>query len=150
MLPCEIWETLQNTFFTKHLRWLLLNKPRRSLWFVLWWSDTLVIYHKSILSNYALQGKISSLKWSFYCTPIDRALKMWFNEGSGRFLQPAILELWRYLYNQSCGFWDKRNTQLKERFEQFFVTKQRFLFSKKYIKKHFWVKWLYKIYLNKT
>ena len=36
-------------FFTEHLRSLLLNKPRRSLWFILWRSDALVIYHKSIL-----------------------------------------------------------------------------------------------------
>ena len=32
------------TFFSiEHLRWLLLNKPRRSLWFIVWRSDTLVI-----------------------------------------------------------------------------------------------------------
>ena len=26
---------LKTPFFTEHLRWLLLNKPRRSLWFIL-------------------------------------------------------------------------------------------------------------------
>ena len=37
---------------------------------------------------------------SVYCTPIDRTLKMWFNEGSGSFLRPTIPELWRFLWNQ--------------------------------------------------
>ena len=37
---------------------------------------------------------------SVYCTPIDRALKMRFNEWSGSFLRPTIPELWRFLWNQ--------------------------------------------------
>ena len=34
---------LGTRLFTEHLRWLLLNKPRRSLWFIVWRNDALVI-----------------------------------------------------------------------------------------------------------
>ena len=36
-------------FSTEQLRWLLLNKPKRSLSFIVWRSDAVVIQHKSIL-----------------------------------------------------------------------------------------------------
>ena len=34
---------LRTPSFTEHLQWLFLNKPRRSLWFIVWRSDALVI-----------------------------------------------------------------------------------------------------------
>ena len=49
---------------------------------------------------------------SVYCTPIDKALKMRFKEGSGNFLRPTIPELWRFLWNQLRRFLDKINTQI--------------------------------------
>ena len=54
---------------------------------------------------------------------------MQFNEGSDRFLQPTIPELWKF-----CCFLDEINTEIKEDFEQFFVTRKGFLTSKKYKK----------------
>ena len=36
VFSCEICDIFKNTFFTEHLRRLLLNKPRRSLWFIVW------------------------------------------------------------------------------------------------------------------
>ena len=36
-------EVLRTYFSTEQLRWLLLNKHRRSQWFIVWWDDTLVI-----------------------------------------------------------------------------------------------------------
>ena len=42
---------------------------------------------------------------SVYCTPIDRTLKMRFNEGSGSFLRPTIPELWSY--EPFAVFWTK-------------------------------------------
>ena len=81
---------------------------------------------------------------SVYCAPIDRPLKIRFNEGSGSFLRPAIPELWRFLWNQLRRFLGKINTQ------QFFVTKYGFLASKKYNKIQFLVKWLQNIYLTKA
>ena len=34
---------LRTPSFTEHLQWLLLNKSRRPMWFIVWRSDTLVI-----------------------------------------------------------------------------------------------------------
>ena len=36
-------EVLRTYFSTEQLRWLLLNKHRRSQWFIVWWDETLVI-----------------------------------------------------------------------------------------------------------
>ena len=36
-------EVLRTYFSTEQLRWLLLNKHRRSQWFIVWWDDILVI-----------------------------------------------------------------------------------------------------------
>ena len=38
VFSCEIWEIFKNKS-TEHLLWLLLNKPRRSLWFLVTRSD---------------------------------------------------------------------------------------------------------------
>ena len=40
--PVKFANFLRTPFFTEHLRWLLLNKPRRSLWFI-WQRDFLVV-----------------------------------------------------------------------------------------------------------
>ena len=45
--PAKFVKFLRTPVFTKHLRWLLLNKPRRSLWFTVWQSKALVIQDKS-------------------------------------------------------------------------------------------------------
>ena len=55
--------------------------------------------------------KLVNLNVTVSCTPIDRELKMWFNEGSGSLLRPTIPELWRFLCNQLRRFSDKINTQ---------------------------------------
>ena len=78
--------------------------------------------------------KLVNWNETVYCTPIDRALKMWFNEGSGSFLRSTIPELWRFLWNQLGRFLDKVNTHIYKNFQQFFVTNQGFLISKKYKK----------------
>ena len=61
-----------------------------------------------------------------YCTPIDRALKMWFSEGSGSFLWPTIPELWRFLWNQLRRFLDHINTNIR-RFSKIFRHKTRII-----------------------
>ena len=43
VFSCEICESFKNAFFTENLWWLLLNKSRRSLWFIVWQSAALVI-----------------------------------------------------------------------------------------------------------
>ena len=40
--PVKFAKFLRTPFFTEHLRWLLLNKPKRSLWFI-WQRDFLVV-----------------------------------------------------------------------------------------------------------
>ena len=40
--PMKFANFLRTPFFTEHLRWLLLNKPRRSLWFI-WQRGFLVV-----------------------------------------------------------------------------------------------------------
>ena len=57
--------------------------------------------------NWHFRLKLVNWNESVYCTPIDRALKMWFNEGSGSFLQSTIPDLWRFLWNQLRRFWIK-------------------------------------------
>ena len=61
-----------------------------------------------------------------YCTPIDRALKMWFSEGSGSFLWPTIPELWRFLWNQLRRFLDHINANIR-RFSKIFRHKTRII-----------------------
>ena len=41
--PVKFAKVLRTPIFTDHLWWLLLNKFRRSLWFIVWRSDALVI-----------------------------------------------------------------------------------------------------------
>ena len=41
--PVKLAKVLRTPFFTEHLWWLLLNKFRRSLWFIVWRTDALVI-----------------------------------------------------------------------------------------------------------
>ena len=41
--PGKFAKLLKTHFSAEQLRWLLLNKPRRSLWSIVWWSDALVI-----------------------------------------------------------------------------------------------------------
>ena len=38
-----LWKFLRTPFFTEHVQWLLLKKPRRSLWFIVWRSDNVTI-----------------------------------------------------------------------------------------------------------
>ena len=45
---------------------------------------------------------------------------------------------------------NEANTQIQKDFEQFFVTKQGFLVSKKYKKIQFRVQWLYNVHLTKA
>ena len=85
---------------------------------------------------------------SVYCIPIDRALKMRFNEGSSSFLRPVIPELWWFLCEINwANFWTKQIHKYKKIFN-IFITKRGFLASKKHQKIQFWVKWLHNIYLT--
>ena len=45
LIKLQVWrpEMLRTPFLTEHLQWLLLNKPSRSLWFIVWRSDALII-----------------------------------------------------------------------------------------------------------
>ena len=61
--------------------------------------------------NRHFRPKLVHWNESVYCTPIHRALKMRFNEGSGSFLRPTIPELWRFLWSQLRRFLDKINAQ---------------------------------------
>ena len=49
VFSCELCKISKNTFFTEHLQWLLLNRPREYLWFIVWQRGFLVIQHKSTL-----------------------------------------------------------------------------------------------------
>ena len=62
--------------------------------------------------NRYFRSKLVHWNESVYCIPIDRALKVRFNEGSGSFLRLTIPELWRFLRNQLRRFLDKINTQI--------------------------------------
>ena len=44
LIKLQVWkpEMLRTPFLTEHLQWLLLNKPSRSLWFIVWRSDALI------------------------------------------------------------------------------------------------------------
>ena len=41
-LPGKFAKFLRTHFSTEQFRWLLLNKPKRSLWFIVWRSDAVV------------------------------------------------------------------------------------------------------------
>ena len=62
---------------------------------------------------------------SIYCTPIDRALKMRFNKGSGQPLRATIPELWRFLWISCTAFRTKRIHKYKKIFNNF--SSQNFL-----------------------
>ena len=51
-----------------------------------------------IISHHYFQSfrKLVYLTERLYCTLIDRALKMQFNEWSGNFLRPTFSELWKF------------------------------------------------------
>ena len=74
-------------------------------------SKDVTFFTRNLFSRH-FRPKLVYWNESVYCTPIDRALKMWFNKGSGSFLRPTIPELWRFLRNQLRRFLDKINTQI--------------------------------------
>ena len=95
------------------------------------------IYELPCQNQYSVRhSRPNSAHWndSVYRTPIDRASKMGLNDGSGHSRRPTTPELWRFPHNQLCCLLEKINTEIKEDFEQFFVTKQVFLASEKYKK----------------
>ena len=87
------------------------NKWVKNTWFI----PPQIFHHgkhmETAISRH-FRPKLVHWNESVYCTPIDRALKMWFNKGSGSFLRPTIPELWRFLRNQLRRFLDKINTQI--------------------------------------
>ena len=69
---CFSWKFaifIRTHFSTEQLRWLLLNKPRRSLWFIVWRSDALVIQHESIfvIQYHVKQLAKSHFTFKLYC-----------------------------------------------------------------------------------
>ena len=66
--PVKSAKVLRTPFFTGHLWWLLLNKSRRSLWFIVRRSDALVIWHKPILVIHMLNLLTKShFTFKLYC-----------------------------------------------------------------------------------
>ena len=84
------------------------------------------------------------------CTPIDKALKMWFNKGSGSFLRPTILELWRFFVKSIAPFFGKNKHTNIRRLSAIFCHKTRIFSLQKVKKIQFWVKWQRNIYLAKA
>ena len=60
--PVKFPNFLRTYFFTEHLRWLLLNKPKSSLWFI-WERDFLVIQHESTL---VVQYHVKLVDWMLF------------------------------------------------------------------------------------
>ena len=50
-----------------------------------------------VILTWHFRSKSGNLSDSVYCKPIDRTSKMFFTEGSGNILRPAILDLWKLL-----------------------------------------------------
>ena len=80
---------------------------------ICWFIPPQIFHHgkrmETAISRY-FRPKLVHWNESVYCTPIDRALKMRFSEGSGSILQLTIPELWRFLRNQLRRCLDKINT----------------------------------------
>ena len=104
------------------------------------------LVHQINSLNRHFRPKLVNWNESVYCTQIDRALKMWFNKGSGSFLLPTIPELWWFLWNQFFGQYKHTNI----RFSTIFLHKTRIFSLQKVQKIQFWLKWLNKIYLTKA
>ena len=114
-----------HNFFLK-LYFLLRTKKKKKTKGLLKWSvggtESFSEVDNKNIKTLKLQTKIAQIRhfrpklvcWneSVHWTPIDRTLKMRFNEGSGSLLRPTIPELWRFLWNQLRRFLDKINTQI--------------------------------------
>ena len=90
------------------------------------------------------------VRWneSVYCTPIDRALKMQFNEGSRSFIRPTI-PMKVFVKSVVLFFGQNKYTNIR-RFSTIFRHKTRIFSLQKVQKIQFWVKWLHNIYLTKA
>ena len=76
-------------------------------------------------SNKHLRPKLVCWNESVYCTPIDGALKMRFNEGLDSFLRSTISELWSFLWNQLHRFFGQNKYTNIRRFWTIFCHKIR-------------------------
>ena len=66
-----------------------------------------------VLKRFSQKFIISLLKWEgLYCAPVNRALKMQFNEESGSCPPSVILGLWKIFWNLLSCFPGKINTQI--------------------------------------
>ena len=93
------------------------------------------------------RSKLVNWNESVYCTPIDRALKMRFNEGWGSFLQPGVMKV--FVKSIAPFFGQNKYTNIR-RFSTIFRHKTRIFSLQKVQKIQFWVKWLHNIYLTKA
>ena len=77
MFSCEFYEIFKNTFFTEHLRWLLL-------------------WHIPFLSDAWLQGQIFAFfngKWVLIQIPIIKVSRRYFSEPHSEICQTSTMEL---------------------------------------------------------
>ena len=72
-----------------------------------WHKLLLNIIQVANLCNMHFRPKLLHWNKRVYCTPIDRALKMWFNEGSGNLLRPTIPALWIFWKINYAVSWTK-------------------------------------------
>ena len=73
----------------------------------------------SLVSHF--RPKLVDWNESVYCTPVNRALKMWFNEGLGRFLRPTISGVMKVFVksNGQMVLWTKQIHKYKKIFNNF-------------------------------
>ena len=124
------WESFHSysftIFFSNFIFYCAQTKKKKKTKGLLKWSvggtESFSEVDNKNIKTLKLQTKIAQIRhfrpklvcWneSVHCTPIDRTLKMRFNEGSGSFLRPTVPELWGFLWNQLRRFLDKINTQI--------------------------------------
>ena len=111
--------------------------PEGNIFFILW-------------LNRQFRPKLADSNETIYCTPIDKASKMWFNKGSDSFLLPSILELWRFFVKSVAPFSGKNKYTNIRRFSAIFCHKTRIFSLQKVKKIQLWVKWRHNIYLTKA
>ena len=120
------------------------------------WMKSMQRSYKNINNSHSskhFRPKLVNSNESVYCTPIDRALGIWFNEGLGSFLRPTIPELWTMLwvFVKSIVLFFGQNKYINiRRFSTMFRHKTRIFNLQKVQKIQFWVKWLHNIYLAKA
>ena len=87
---------------------------------------------------------------SVYCTQINRALKMWFNEEVRQLYATNHSWSMKGFVKSTAPFFGQNKYTIIRRFSKKFYHKTRIFSLQKVQKIQFWVKWLHNIYLTKA